>query len=235
MEEPVNHLFPSQLGRVKEFGDDTDPYWFPSSEDGRLSPEPGEQILWAGSLGRLEIPGFPACEDGRIFVTDRRIAFTSLSFDKGNTYVGIGGVGLAIALGSTLVSQQNAKRRRKGKVLLSHIRYEWLTGMRLRRFKWVGGPSSYLDITARTSSDAATVTARVTPALTHDWINWVTQVVAHHRFNSGVDLGTGSSILERARAGDFDTLVNVVPSDHTWAFPGASDHMVRAIYQRDFA
>jgi hypothetical protein len=111
MEASATQFLPSQLATIKEFGNRQDPYWYPScEEDGTLNLDNGERLLWSGSLTRLEVPGAPRMESGSLFATDRRVAFASLAFDKGNTYIGLGMVGFAVSQGATLISKANAKK-----------------------------------------------------------------------------------------------------------------------------
>lgn len=57
-----------------------------------------------------------------LYVTDARVAFACSKFDKGGGW--IGGVGTMVAFNS--VSKVRAAMRRRGKMLVGHVRYPWL-------------------------------------------------------------------------------------------------------------
>lgn len=59
-------------------------------------------------------------------VSDCRVALACTEYTKGGTFVGAG-AGAAIALAATAVSAARAKKRRQGKVLVGHLRYQWVT------------------------------------------------------------------------------------------------------------
>ena len=62
-----------------------------------------------------------------MIVSSSRILFWSNQFDKGNRYYsGLSVTGWAIAGIANAASMASAKKRSKGKVLVGHIRYEWL-------------------------------------------------------------------------------------------------------------
>jgi hypothetical protein len=60
------------------------------------------------------------------FVSDCRVALSCEKFTKGSTWVG-GGVGAAVALTATAVSAARARSRRQGKIMVGHLRYEWVS------------------------------------------------------------------------------------------------------------
>lgn len=59
-------------------------------------------------------------------ITEGRLAVACSKYDKGSTYVGWGGIGLLVAVGATSVSKARAAGRRRGKMLVGHVRYDWL-------------------------------------------------------------------------------------------------------------
>lgn len=59
-------------------------------------------------------------------VTDRRVAVACTKYDKGGGWSGFGVGGLAVAATANAVSKARAARRRKGKMLVGHVRYDWL-------------------------------------------------------------------------------------------------------------
>lgn len=61
-----------------------------------------------------------------IQVTDQRVLFACAKFDKGGGWWGFGGFGLFFALTANAVSKARAAHRRHGKMLVGHVRYQWL-------------------------------------------------------------------------------------------------------------
>jgi|tagenome__1003787_1003787.scaffolds.fasta_scaffold20940433_3 hypothetical protein len=59
-------------------------------------------------------------------VTDSRVAVACSSWDKGGGWSGFSAGGLAVALVANGVSKSRAKRRRAGRMLVGHVRYDWL-------------------------------------------------------------------------------------------------------------
>jgi len=60
-----------------------------------------------------------------VLVTDARIAVACDKYDKGGGWWGIG-TGAVVAVGINVVSRAMAAHRRKGKLLVGHVRYPWL-------------------------------------------------------------------------------------------------------------
>lgn len=61
-----------------------------------------------------------------VLVSDQRVAVACSKYDKGGGRSGFGLGGLAVAVTTNAVSKGLARRRRKGKTLLGHVRYDWL-------------------------------------------------------------------------------------------------------------
>jgi hypothetical protein len=61
-----------------------------------------------------------------IYITDGRLALACEKYDKGGGWVGFGGAGVLVAVTANAVSKARAASRRRGKVLVGHIRYPWL-------------------------------------------------------------------------------------------------------------
>jgi hypothetical protein len=61
-----------------------------------------------------------------IYPTDSRVAFLCKKYDRGGGWSGGGLIGLTVAVTANAVSKARAKKRSKGKVMVGHIRYEWL-------------------------------------------------------------------------------------------------------------
>ena len=65
---------------------------------------------------------------GWVHITDSRCAVAVQNFDKGSTYVGFG-VGAVVGLAATGISKARAAQRRKGKLLVGHVRWQWLSAV----------------------------------------------------------------------------------------------------------
>ena len=61
-----------------------------------------------------------------VTITDARIIVACEKYTKGGGWIGFGGAGIAVALAANAVSKARAAHRRKGKVLVGHVRYPWL-------------------------------------------------------------------------------------------------------------
>jgi hypothetical protein len=62
-----------------------------------------------------------------IHITDQRVAVACSKFDKGGGFTPLGGLASgAIALTANTVSKARASSRRRGKMLVGHVRYPWL-------------------------------------------------------------------------------------------------------------
>jgi hypothetical protein len=61
-----------------------------------------------------------------VIVTDSRVAIACSRYDKGGGWSGFGAAGLTIALAANAVSKSRARRRSRGRMLVGHVRYEWL-------------------------------------------------------------------------------------------------------------
>jgi hypothetical protein len=65
-----------------------------------------------------------------VFVTDQRVAVACSKYDKGGGWVPLGGVGaVGVALAANAVSKARAANRRKGKMLVGHVRHGWLVSV----------------------------------------------------------------------------------------------------------
>jgi hypothetical protein len=131
------------LLRVREIGD--------SSEDGTLCPVPsgnpsglpfeleegdggldrvrsvpvknvGEyEMLPGGARPLVTLTGI----DGRAYITDARLVVVVRNYDKGKVYVGHSGVGALVAMTASGISAARAAQRRKGKILIGQVRWQW--------------------------------------------------------------------------------------------------------------
>lgn len=72
-----------------------------------------------------------------VLVTDARVAIGCSKYDKGGGWVGFG-TGAIVALAANGVSKTLAARRRRGRALVGHIRYPWLTSVGgIRKQGWL--------------------------------------------------------------------------------------------------
>lgn len=117
---------------------ETELYPDPGDSPSRVEPEPsdGHQpglyqvssihvVAWnSGSSRQLaKVVDISA----NLIVTDSRVAVACSKFIKGGGWGGWGIGGLAVAATANAVSKARAARKRRGKMLVGHLRYEWLT------------------------------------------------------------------------------------------------------------
>jgi hypothetical protein len=119
-EEPPTTLYPDP-------GDTADSV---ELEDGD-----GEQpdVYSANAIGVVAFSGSHARPTAKftditamVFLTDSRLAVACSKYDKGGGWHSWSPSGLAVAVAANAVSKARAKRRRRGKMLLGQVRYEWL-------------------------------------------------------------------------------------------------------------
>lgn len=124
-------MLPDELIAIQEIGERPDPYWSPTYSwthpEQPLVLDEDEQLLWWGN-GNIEARGSEAwkVQGFTVAVTDRRIVWFKADFDKGGGWVGIGPVGIAVALTANAVSKKRAKERSVGMVLIGQVRFEWI-------------------------------------------------------------------------------------------------------------
>jgi hypothetical protein len=100
----------------------------PESYDGEnpvILPIAGihEQEIVAG--GAKTVAKLPRT-GGVMYITDSRVVVAIEKFEKGNLYLGFSSPTEGIAVLASGVSALRAARRRKGKVLVGQVRYQWL-------------------------------------------------------------------------------------------------------------
>ncbi len=121
-------------------------------EDGRLYPTVGDQQSpvtleeWDGEIQRLAGSALRVSEivAGRLktvvrvkdvkldlLITDSRFAIACSKYEKGGGWWGVGGGGVLFAVAANGVSKVRAAHRRRGKMLLGHVRYPWSAVRRL--------------------------------------------------------------------------------------------------------
>lgn len=99
-----------------------------------LTPADGQvQIYAATGLTILSLAGARRQQlaqfsdiTATVLVTDQRLAVACSKYDTGGGSSGFGLAALAVAVTANAVSKGLAKRRRKGKTLVGHVRYDWL-------------------------------------------------------------------------------------------------------------
>ena len=129
--------------QVREIGDASDDgaRWpVPAVEDGGLPvlleegdgpPERVKSLPVTGVLEQEVLPGGAKTINslrgisGVAYVTDSRLVVVVEKFTKGSTHVGFGVVGVAVALTATGISHARAAHRRKGKILVGQVRWQW--------------------------------------------------------------------------------------------------------------
>lgn len=121
-----------QLISVIEYPFQSDDLRCPSvGEDGLPLIVEGETVLWQGRAaikvnffnGKIWKQAWESPEDGHVWLTDQRLAYTIKKFDKGSTY--IGGLVIDTAI-MTAVSKARAAGRRGGKVASGQLGHLWV-------------------------------------------------------------------------------------------------------------
>jgi hypothetical protein len=62
----------------------------------------------------------------QVFITDSRLAIACEKWDKGGGWRGWGAGGVAVAIALNAASHARAAARRRGKLLVGHVRYQWI-------------------------------------------------------------------------------------------------------------
>ena len=169
-------------------------------EDGSILPEPGEKPLWSGFVTTFELPTGSQLDGAWIVITDRRLAFSSNDFDRADTYLGMGGLGAAVSVVANARSKKRAAQRREGKILVGHLRHEWITGVTLDRVKWIGGPTTILGLAVRMSAGTALVQFRAKPALPLESPSGLAHLLVHHERILGWVTPAAPQVLVRGPA-----------------------------------
>lgn len=96
-------------------------------------------------------------------VTDSRVTVACSKYDKGGGWHSFGLGGLAIAATANAVSKARAKRRRRGRMLVGHVRYDWLGQIEAKDRRGFGGKNTLgLFMGDPTSPEAELVVLSVT-------------------------------------------------------------------------
>lgn len=104
------------------------------------------RVLTAGPTGLVEALTVPSELDFTILVTDVRLIAYCLKYERGSTWFGTG-AGAFVAVAAMAISAAAAARRRKGKVLVGHVRYQWVSGLLAKEHTgWLEPPKIRIDI-----------------------------------------------------------------------------------------
>lgn len=128
---------------VAEIGDQDSPFAYAITDgDGSLVPEQHDHGLHkALTASSIEVKKLlPGSNDYirvlygtdikvDFYITDSRVAFLCEKYDKGGGWYGGGLSSVILNTGSKIMAAQ----RRKGKVLIGHIRYEWISNIGYQR------------------------------------------------------------------------------------------------------
>lgn len=76
-----------------------------------------------------------------VTVTDARVIIACSKFAKGGGWVGLGVGGLAFAAVANGVSRVRAARKRKGRMLVGHVRYPWIVSVAAKQGGFMKGKS----------------------------------------------------------------------------------------------
>jgi hypothetical protein len=212
---------PQQIVAVREVGDNENPYWAPASDNGtELLLERGEELLWTGrsQVASKGSKSWTLPFSTTVILTDRRLAFMTLDFDKGGGWGGFGIAGVAVAVGANAVSKHRAAKRSAGKVLIGHLRHEWVTDLGFRHKKKLLGQDSYVDITYATAKGpgligltSGTVDANVASAYA--------KACAEAQLRVTED-AVAQATLHRYADGEAEAASTKGPLDRAWRFPG---------------
>jgi hypothetical protein len=143
-------------------GDQGDPYLV------EIEPADGTQIMRISASGlavrERATPNAPVKAIGTfndidvdVYITAARIVLACEKYEKGGGWIGLSGGGLIVAGAANAISHARTARRRRGKLLVGHIRYPWLVSVGART-KEGFGTSNGLRIIAKEKTPAGTRT-----------------------------------------------------------------------------
>jgi len=131
---------------IDQIGNQEYPYLYPITDDlGNMIPERWDRglnnVVTATSIyvqrrkdGENNFVQLLSASDIKmdVYFTDSRVAFRCEKYDKGGGWTG-GLTALALNAGSKMM----AAHRRKGKILIGHVRYEWVREIQYnRKYNW---------------------------------------------------------------------------------------------------
>jgi len=101
-----------------------------TQDDGQIAHFRAARALVQQSTtkGLTSVISLPDDIKWEILITDTRVIVYCTKFDKGGGWTGMG-AGAVFALAANAVSKARAAHRRKGKVLVAHIRYPWIAAV----------------------------------------------------------------------------------------------------------
>lgn len=226
---------PDQILGLQRIGDEGQPYWAPSTDDGtHLRLEPGENVIVESQCRvRCSAAGWTLPDNTAVVVTDRRTAFISCDFDKGGGWVGFGAAGLAISVAANAVSKHRAAKRSAGLVVIGQIRHEWIQSLELRKEKALLGPvSTYLDLTAPTAHGSVTVELWGPHLINEKMATWLVSLIVWHRSSFDGDMTLKERTeLERVKSSLQDQQ-HGLSDGMKWFLPGNTEQLSAAAASR---
>ncbi|MDP9905574.1 hypothetical protein [Arthrobacter bambusae] len=223
-------VVPEQVLSLQKIGEDVSPYWHPSSPDGRhLGLEPGENVLMAGQC-TVKCPLWTLPDATTIVVTDRRLAFLSLDFDKGGGWVGLGPAGLAISLAANTVSRHRASQRSAGLVAIGQLRHEWIESVELRIQKALLGPvDAYIDLTVPTARGRLVVELWGRHVVNENLATWLASLLLWHRTCLEAHLTVGERMELEALRAQIQEKTPIPKDGMRWLLPGNIEQLISAV------
>jgi hypothetical protein len=223
-------ILPRQIVAIRELGDTEDSYWAPASSNGSdLLLEPGEMVLATGR-GQVASKGSKSWTlpfATIVILTNRRLAFMTLEFDKGGGWTGFGIAGAAVAVGANAVSKHRAQNRSAGKVLIGHLRHEWVTDLGFRHQKKLIGQNFYVDVTYASAVGSAKIVLTGNAAMA-DVANAYAKACAGAQLLVTED-GIAQTTLRRYADGEAEPATSKGPNDRTWRFSGDAASRIEAV------
>ncbi len=113
-------------------------------------------------------------------VSDCRVAVSCEKFTKGSTWIGAG-PGAVIAAGAMAVSAARARSRRQGKIMVGHIRYEWVS----RVGTWAG---KYLSLEYSSNQVPKKLELHIRGGIVHNVAQDIVRRIAMLRLTQKADL-----------------------------------------------
>jgi hypothetical protein len=137
-----------------------------------------------------------------VMITDCRVIVFCAKYDKGGGWFGLGAGGIATAAVLNTVSKARAARRRRGKLLVGHIRYPWLRAVGAgRKTGWLSDERLRLTVCHKAGGAASrplaldiTLPKRANAALAAQDIAW--RAAKFHLAHTEID-PTNRDVYER--------------------------------------
>jgi hypothetical protein len=207
----------------------------PEDDDGRLYPLMGDETSFVeheerdaeghefvasrleltekiGRDGKARQIAFLRDDKSDVLITDCRVVVNCRNWDAGGGAFGMG-LGATLAGIENVISKAKARKRRRGKMCLGHIRYEWLMGVgyepktkwtstpTIRFVVWDGnGPETwrilYLNIVVSKALDPRALATEIVQRSARYWLSWADE-------SAGVDEDR-RQLFERLAADDLE-------------------------------